>query len=114
MAKKAKIAVSADAPVIQTGTKKKGKKKRAKTTVEKTARRGRPRGTKNAKKAGRPAKKAGRPAKRGPKRITRSIELPIDNNNLAFWSEMVVFLNDNKGKSFIVQMDGTNYTLCAT
>ncbi|MFH2048611.1 MAG: hypothetical protein ABIJ12_04110 [bacterium] len=72
--------------------------------MAKKKRRGRPAGTKN---------KAGRPAKSGGKKAGSSISIPIQSDNLAFWSEFVVFLNENKGSKLVVQTDGASYTLNA-
>ena len=94
-------------------TKKAGKKKTKKKTVRKVAKkkrpRGRPPGSKSKKKRRTGSAKVGRKA------LMRSITLPVDKPaSLNYWSDMVVFLNSNQGKSFIVQMDGTSYTLNAT
>jgi len=72
--------------------------------VKKKARRGRPKGS--GKKPGRPAgKKAAK---------TSGLLLPIDTEvGLMYWSSMVVFLNENKGKNFVVKMDGVKYELLA-
>lgn len=74
----------------------------------KNKRRGRPAGSKN-----KPGRKPGRPAKRGPKKKAASIPIPVESDNMAYWSELVVFLNENKGKNMIVQTDGKNYSLNA-
>jgi hypothetical protein len=67
---------------------------------------GRPKGSKNKKKAGRPRKKT-RSVK-----VSNTITLPVDNkHDLKFWSDMVIFLNKNAGKSFCIQMDGVKYSL---
>ena len=95
--------------------KKKTTKKKA---TKKTGRVGRPPGKKVGKKAAKKAgKKRGRPP--GRKRVTkapaRSLLIPKNvSNELAFLSDMVVFLNKNKGKTFVVQMDGVNYSLCSS
>ncbi len=99
-------------------TKAPGRKKK---TKKKAVRRGRPPGSRNAKKRGRPpgrkkAKKRGRPAVRRmtAKSSAGAITLPASTtNDLTFWSNMVVFLNNHKGKTFVVQMDGINYSLVA-
>ena len=71
--------------------------------AKKKARRGRPKGS---------GKKRGRPPVR--KTTAGSMTLPVDTQvDLMYWSELVVFLNANKGKNFIVKMDGTSYTLLA-
>lgn len=99
MAKKKKTKV--------TTAKKKTKRKVAKKTVKKAKRRGRPRGskTRTKKKRGR----VGRPRKTV---SASSITLPVGTKvDIGFWSDVVVFLNKNKGKTFIVQMDGVRYSL---
>ena len=71
-------------------------------------------GKKVAKKVG---KKRGRPPgiKKAAKATARSLLIPKNvSNELAFLSDMVVFLNKNKGKTFVVQMDGVNYSLCSS
>jgi len=81
-----------------------GRKKTKK--VAKKTRRGRPPGKKTGKKRGRPANK-----KTAPK---NSLALPVEGSDMAFWSELVVFINKNQGKNFIVQMDGVAYSLCTS
>ena len=71
--------------------------------------------TKVAKRRGRPPlkKKAGRkPAGRKPKAAAELITLPVNNQtDVDFWSNMVAYLNMNKGKSFIIQLDGKSFSL---
>ena len=97
--------------VKKIAAKKKTTKKKA---AKKRGRVGRPPGKKAGKKA---AKKRGRPP--GRKKVARaaahSLLIPKNvSNELAFLSDMVVFLNKNKGKTFVVQMDGINYSLCSS
>ena len=67
---------------------------------------------------GRPPKKRGpgRPVKKKTVRRVAAkpaqIDLPITKNaDLDFWSNMVGFLNKNKGKSYVVVLDGKNVSL---
>ena len=78
------------------------KAKTEKQVVRKTAK----------KRRGRPAKKkAGRKAT---PRKTTLIELPInDQTDVDFWSNMVAFLNENKKRPFIIQLDGKSFSLGA-
>ena len=90
-------------------TKKPTKKKAGRPKVVKKKRAGWPKGKKRGKRRGRPRKKVTRMT------AGNSILLPSNiNTDLAFWSDMIVFLNKNKGKSFIIQMDGKNFTLHAS
>jgi len=102
-----------------------------KPVVKKTRKKpGRPKGSKNVKKAGRPVakktnKKAGRPKGKKPGRkpgrpkmsggkvkAANSMNLPVDTvADINYWSEFVVFLNSNAGKTFIVQTDGVKYSI---
>jgi hypothetical protein len=76
---------------------------RKKRVVEKTVK----------KRRGRPAKKKPGP-KPAPKKTTL-IELPINGQtDVDFWSNMVAFLNENKKRSFIIQLDGKSFSLGAT
>ena len=102
--------------------KKKPGRKPGRPKTKKVGRKpGRPKGSKVAKKRGRPkgskvAKRRGRPAgkKRGRKATAKSITIPVHGmDDLIYWHEMVTFLNNNKGKSFTVQMDGLSYSLHA-
>jgi len=121
-----------DTVEVKPVTKKKTKKKAAQKRVAKKAKRGpgRPKGSTNvkrpghqagkkkAKRRGRPAgrkagKRRGRPAAGRGGKSTKSIAIPVANDNLQFWNDMVVFLNAHKGKAFIVQMDGSNFSLLA-
>ena len=80
-------------------TNKRGRKKVVK-------KRGWPKGKKRGKRRGRPAKKVARG------RVANSILLPINKQtDLDYWTDMIVFLNKYKGKSFMIQMDGVDYTL---
>ncbi len=88
---------------------------------------GRPRKVAAKRGPGRPPKKkAGRPRKTGlgrPRKETtvreapvnkEMIELPINaQTGVDFWSNMVKYLNDNQGKSFIIQLDGKTFALGA-
>ena len=125
-----------EAAVAKAATKKKvTKKKTAKKRVRKPGRpktkkvarkpgrpkgkkRGRPKVSKVAKKRGRPKGskniRHGRPAGRPRKAAAGAMTIPVtDDASLLYWHDMVTFLNKNKGKTFTVQMDGTNYTLNA-
>jgi len=88
---------------------------------KKIKKRGWPKGKKRGKRVGQPksiktAKRPGRPRKKVRRvKVSNSITLPLDrNSDLSFWSELVVYLNKNTGKSFVIQMDGVNYTLHAS
>jgi hypothetical protein len=107
MVKVAKKATGRKKTKRKVAKKKTTRRKAAKKVHKKAKRRGRPPGS--GKKRGR---KPGVKAKRGSK---NSIDLPVTSGaDLVFWSEMVIFLNANQGKTFIVQMDGSDYTLNAT
>lgn len=89
---------------------KKGKKRgRRPGRPAKKAKRGpgRSKGFKVAKRRGRPA------GRRGRKAAGSSMTLTVTDESLQFWNEMIVFLNENKGKNFIVQTDGKNFSLVA-
>jgi len=110
----------------------KAKPETKKPVAKKTRKKpGRPKGSKNVKKAGRPAakkttKKAGRPKGKKPGRkpgrpkmsggkakTANSMNLPVDTAaDINYWSEFVVFLNNNAGKTFTVQTDGVNWSIC--
>lgn len=106
------------------------KKRKAVRKVRKVTKTGKKRGRPPLKKKpGRPPlkKKAGRKKKPGrkpgpkpgrkpgpkPRAATASlINLPINNQtDVNFWSNLVAFLNQNKNKSFIIQLDGTSFRL---
>jgi len=109
----------------------KAKAETKKPVTKKTRKKpGRPKGSKNVKKAGRPVatktkKKAGRPKGKKPGRkpgrpnmsdrkakTTNSMNLPVDNvADINYWSEFVVFLNNNAGKTFTVQTDGVKWSI---
>jgi|GEM_PF-3219244 len=45
---------------------------------------------------------------------TDLITLPInDETNIEFWSGLVTFLNDNRNRSFVIQLDGRSFSLGA-
>jgi hypothetical protein len=73
-----------------------------------------------------PKKKAGRPRKAGPGRPRKkttarkvaakktTVELPVNSQtDVDFWSNLVGFLNDNRGKGFVIQLDGKTFALGA-
>jgi len=75
-----------------------------------------------AKKRGRPplkkkpGRKPGRKPRakvgRKPKAAAELITLPINNQtDVDFWSNIVAYMNKNKGRSFIIQLDGTSFSL---
>jgi len=108
----------------------KAKAETKKPVVKKTLKKaGRPKGSKNVKKAGGPVakktkKKAGRPKGKQPgrkpgrpkmsgKKATNSMELPVNKvADINYWSEFVVFLNNNAGKAFTFQTDGVKWSIC--
>jgi len=97
----------------ETTTTRRGRKKGSR---RRGRRPGRPKGTKVAKRRGRPAG-TGRKGRRGRTAGTKaggsSLTLPLSSEDLQFWNTFIVFLNANSGKDFVVQTDGTNYSLRA-
>jgi len=112
------------APVKSAGKKKKTRRKtRKKTAKKKTIKRG-PAKRKVAKKAKRgrpPLKKTSRTGKKrgrrpGRKRATRraagTLKLSVTRQtDIDFWTKLISYLNKNKGKTFVIQLDGKDYSL---
>jgi len=49
-----------------------------------------------------------------PGRPARKLVLPVNGRTDAdYWINMVSYLNKNKNKSYVIQLDGTNYLLSA-
>jgi len=106
------------APTKKKPTRKKrvAKKVVRKKVVKRVAKRGpgRPR----RKGPGRPPKKRGRPAKKVAARrgagTKGQIVIPVTTGtDLTFWSNLVMFLNANKNKTFVIQLDGKSISIGA-
>jgi len=65
---------------------------------------------------GRPPKKAGRRTKKVAARRSAGVKgkvvIPVSaSTDLAFWSNLVKFLNANKNKTFVIQLDGKSISI---
>ncbi len=120
-----KKAVKKDVAKAKTTGKKKVVRKKRKVGARKAARkaakkkvvRKRRRKAKKVAKVTKTGKRRGRPplkkkAGRKPRAAAELITLPVNNQtDVDFWSNMVAFLNKNKSKSFIIQLDGKSFSL---